>query len=173
MNESVAAVLFDRDGTLVEDVPYNGDPDRVRPMLGAREALDALRGAGIRTGVVSNQSGIARGLLTVADVLAVHHRIDELLGPFDVLRFCPHAEDAGCACRKPAPGLLLSALAELGVPAARAAMIGDIGSDVAAGQAAGVRTILVPTVHTRPDEVAAAPVVASNLLSAVRALLPS
>lgn len=171
MSGSLAAVLFDRDGTLIEDVPYNGDPAKVRPMPGARHALDALRRRGIRTGVVSNQSGIARGLLRARDVLAVHRRTQELLGPLDVLRFCPHAEDAGCVCRKPAPGMLVSALAELGVPASEAAMVGDIGTDVAAGQAAGLRTVLVPTIRTRAAEIAAATVTAANLGDAVRTLL--
>jgi HAD superfamily hydrolase (TIGR01662 family) len=68
-------VLFDRDGTLIVDVPYNGDPARVVPMPGARAALDRLRAAGVRVGVVSNQSGIARGLLTRAQVEAVNARM--------------------------------------------------------------------------------------------------
>jgi histidinol phosphatase-like enzyme len=76
-----AAVLFDRDGTLVRDVPYNGDPSRVEPMPGARAALDRLRAAGVRTAVVSNQSGVARGLLTRDQVDAVNARVEEVLGP--------------------------------------------------------------------------------------------
>ena len=76
-----AAVLFDRDGTLVVDVPYNGDPDLVQPVAGAREALDRLRAAGVPTALVSNQSGIARGLLTRAQVDAVNARLEELVGP--------------------------------------------------------------------------------------------
>ncbi|MBD9736143.1 HAD-IIIA family hydrolase, partial [Streptomyces sp. H28] len=110
----VRAVLFDRDGTLVHDVPYNGDPARVRPVEGAREAVAALRARGIRTGVVTNQSGIARGLLTVADARAVNRRIDDLLGPFDVWELCPHAPDDGCDCRKPRPGMILRAAGRLG-----------------------------------------------------------
>lgn len=74
------AVLFDRDGTLVEDVPYNGDPAAVRPMPTARAALQRLRRAGVRAGVVSNQSGIARGLITESQVRAVNARVDLLLG---------------------------------------------------------------------------------------------
>src|SRR3954463_14430660 len=77
------AVLFDRDGTLVRDVPYNGNPDAVVVMPGARQALDRLRADGLRIGVVTNQSGIARGLLTRAQVDAVNARVEELLGPFD------------------------------------------------------------------------------------------
>ena len=76
------AVLVDRDGTIVEDVPYNGDPEAVRPVAGARAALDRLRAAGIPVAVVSNQSGVARGLLRATEVDAVNARVAELLGPF-------------------------------------------------------------------------------------------
>src|SRR5215207_717630 len=109
-------VLFDRDGTLLHDVPYNGNPDRVEPVPGAAEALGRLRERGIATGIVSNQSGVARGLLTRDDVEAVGARIDQLLGPFDTWQYCPHAADDGCGCRKPAPGMVLAAAAEVGVP---------------------------------------------------------
>src|SRR3954470_9973414 len=81
-------VLFDRDGTLVHDFPYNGDPAWVRPVDGAREALDRLRARGVRVGVVSNQSGVARGLITTEQVEACNARLEELLGPFDVIRYC-------------------------------------------------------------------------------------
>jgi D-glycero-D-manno-heptose 1,7-bisphosphate phosphatase len=167
----VAAVLFDRDGTLIEDVPYNGDPRLVRPMPGAFDALRALRARGVRTGVVSNQSGVDRGLITVADVRAVNARLDALLGPFDMIRFCPHGNDDGCRCRKPAPGMILDVLAELNVPPSRAAMVGDIGSDVEAGIAAGVRSIMVPTRQTLVEEVVAAPECAPDLATAVANLL--
>jgi HAD superfamily hydrolase (TIGR01662 family) len=164
-------VLFDRDGTLVHDVPYNGSPAAVRPVPGAREALDRLRARGIRLGVVSNQSGIGRGLLTTAEVAAVNRRAAELLGPFDVWAVCPHRTEDGCACRKPAPGLLHRALTELGVPPAHCAVVGDIGSDVEAALAAGARPVLVPTPVTRTAEVAAAPEVAPDLAAAVDLLL--
>src|SRR5256886_11022911 len=100
------AVLFDRDGPLIRDVPYNGDPDAVVPMPGAREAVARLRSAGLRVGVVSNQSGIARGLLTRTQVEAVNARIDELIGPFDDWRVCPPHGDAGGPRRQPPPGLI-------------------------------------------------------------------
>jgi len=165
------AVLFDRDGTLVVDVPYNGDPDRVRPVPGAGAALHLLRAAGIPVGVVSNQSGIARGLLTTAQVDAVNRRIEELLGPFAVWQVCPHGPDDGCACRKPRPGMVLAAARALGVDPAATAVIGDIGADVGAAAAAGATAVLVPTPVTRPEEVAAAPVVRPDLVAAVRHLL--
>ncbi|MFJ6087831.1 D-glycero-alpha-D-manno-heptose-1,7-bisphosphate 7-phosphatase [Streptomyces sp. NPDC092369] len=170
MNE-IALVLFDRDGTLVHDVPYNGDPDRVRPVDGAREALDLLRVRGVGTGVVTNQSGVARGLLTAADVRRVDQRVDELLGPFDVWAVCPHGPVDGCHCRKPQPGMILWAAGRLCVPPDRIAVIGDIGADVEAARRAGALGVLVPNAQTRPEEVAAAPHVAADLWTAVRAVL--
>jgi HAD superfamily hydrolase (TIGR01662 family) len=162
-----AAVLFDRDGTLVVDVPYNGDPARVEPVPGAREALARLREAGVPTAVVSNQSGIARGLLTSDDVEAVNARVDELLGPLGPWAYCPHGPDEGCGCRKPAPGLVLRAAAALGVEPSACVVIGDIGADVEAARAAGARGILVPTPRTRREEVEAADEVADDLVGAV------
>jgi histidinol-phosphate phosphatase family protein len=168
-----AAVLFDRDGTLVVDVPYNGDPARVEPVPGARRALDRLRAAGIPLALVSNQSGVARGLLTLDDVAAVNERVAELLGPFDAVLVCPHGSGDGCRCRKPAPGMVLDAASLLGVPPDRCALVGDIGSDVGAALAAGARAVLVPTGATLPVEVAAAPEVAADLSAAVDLLLAS
>jgi HAD superfamily hydrolase (TIGR01662 family) len=162
-----AAALLDRDGTLIEDVPYNGDPDAVRPMPGAREALDRLRAAGLRLGVVSNQSGIGRGLLTDDEVDRVNARVVELLGPFDTWQVCPHLDADGCACRKPLPGMVLAAARELGVSPQRCVIIGDIGTDVEAALAAGAGTVLVPTAVTLPAEITAAPVVKCDLTEAV------
>ena len=165
------AVLFDRDGTLVFDVPYNDDPDRVRLVPGAAAALARLRAAGVPTAVVSNQSGIARGLLTEAQVRAVNDRVEELLGPLGPWQWCPHGPDDGCDCRKPAPGLILRAAERLGVDPTRCVVIGDIGADVEAARAAGARAILVPTPVTRQAEIAAAPEVAPDLATAVERAL--
>ena len=160
-------MLFDRDGTLVEDVPYNGDPELVRPRAGAQAALDRLRRHSVPIGVVSNQSGVARGLLTEAQVAAVNRRVEALLGPIRAWAVCPHGPDDGCECRKPKPGLVLEAAARLGVPADRCVLVGDIGADVEAARSAGARGILVPTPATLPGEVAAAPEVAPDLETAV------
>jgi len=167
----LAAVLFDRDGTLVVDVPYCADPSRVQPVPAARPALCALRAAGIRTGVVTNQSGIGRGILTAGAVAAVNAEVERLLGPFDVWRICPHAPDDGCPCRKPRPDMLLDAAAALGLEPDRIAYVGDIGSDVEAARAAGAACVLVPTAVTRPAEIRAAPVVRRTLVEAVDHLL--
>jgi HAD superfamily hydrolase (TIGR01662 family) len=160
-------VLFDRDGTLVHDFPYNGDPDWVRPVDGAKEALDRLRARGVRVGVVSNQSGVARALITRQQVDACMDRLAELLGPFDTVQVCPHGPDDGCDCRKPAPGMVKSACAELDVTPARCVVVGDIGADVEAAAAAGAVGILVPTPVTRREEVAAAGHRAQTLTAAV------
>src|SRR5256714_9813402 len=160
------AVLFDRDGTLVRDVPYNGDPAAVVVMPGAREGLDGLRAGGVGLGGVTNQSGIARGLVTRAQVDAVNARVAELLGPFDVWQVCPHDEEAGCTCRKPAPGMVHAAARALGTDATRCVVVGDIGRDMVAAGAAGALGVLVPTEGTRPAEIAAAPVVMPDLAAA-------
>ncbi|MER7832897.1 HAD-IIIA family hydrolase [Streptomyces sp. NPDC095602] len=165
-------MLFDRDDTLIVDVPYNGDPERVRLMPGAVEAVRLLRARGIPVGVVSNQSGIGRGLLTEGEVAEVNARVDALLGrPLDVWVHCPHTPEDGCGCRKPAPGLVLEAARRLGVPPERCVVVGDIGADMGAARAAGARGVLVPTTRTLPAEVAAAPDVCRDLLGAVRHVL--
>jgi histidinol-phosphate phosphatase family protein len=165
------AVLFDRDGTLVVDVPYNGDPAEVTPVPGALEAVQRLRAAGLRVGVVTNQSGVGRGMLTPEQVKAVNDRIDELLGPFDTWQVCMHAPDDGCVCRKPAPGLVQQGCVEIGVDPSRCVVIGDISADLNAAHRAGATAVLVPTPKTRPDEVFAAPVRAPNLSAAVDLVL--
>lgn len=165
------AVLFDRDGTLVHDEPYNADPRRVVPVPGAAEAVALARARGLAVGVVTNQSGIGRGLLRAADVARVDARVDELLGPFDTWQVCPHAPWHGCPCRKPRPGLVLRAAAALGVAPGECVVVGDIGGDVAAARACGAAGILVPTAATRAEEVAAAPVVATDLVRAVEAVV--
>jgi histidinol-phosphate phosphatase family protein len=166
-----AAVLLDRDGTLVEDVPYNGDPDRVVPRPGARRALERLRAAGIPLAVVSNQSGVASGRLRAEQVAAVNRRVEELLGPLGPWLVCSHGPDDGCRCRKPAPGLVRAAAVALGVDPRGCVLIGDIGGDVQAAAAAGARAVLVPTAATLGEEVAAAPAVAADLEAAVDQLL--
>ncbi|WP_089015193.1 HAD-IIIA family hydrolase [Micromonospora inositola] len=165
------AVLLDRDGTLVEDVPYNGDPEKVRPVPGAREALDLLRAAGLRLAVVTNQSGLARGLFTHDELRRVNGRVEELLGPFDAWQICPHGERDGCACRKPAPGLVHAAARALDTSPTRCVVVGDIGADMEAAAAAGAAGIMVPTPATRPAEMASAPTVVDDLPAAAAQIL--
>ncbi|MFC6082010.1 D-glycero-alpha-D-manno-heptose-1,7-bisphosphate 7-phosphatase [Sphaerisporangium aureirubrum] len=170
-NVRPAAVLFDRDGTLIVDVPYNTDPALVRPVPGARAALDRLRRMGVPIGVVTNQAGVAMGLIGEDALQAVNTRVEELLGPFGVWAVCPHDDGDGCDCRKPMPGLVLRAATALGVAPEDCVVIGDIGRDMDAARAAGARGILVPTPVTLPAEVAAAPEVAADLTAAVDAAL--
>ncbi|MET8774673.1 HAD-IIIA family hydrolase [Nocardia sp. NPDC004654] len=171
---SPLALLFDRDDTLIVDVPYLGDPTEVRPVPGAVDALRMVRAAGIPLGIVSNQSGVARGLISHEQLAAVNSRVEELLGPFATWQVCVHGEGDGCACRKPEPGLIRRAAAELGVDVGRCVVIGDTGADVAAATTAGARAILVPTARTLPEEVHRArheAIVARDLAEAVRLAL--
>ncbi|MGR4064551.1 MAG: D-glycero-alpha-D-manno-heptose-1,7-bisphosphate 7-phosphatase [Vulcanimicrobiaceae bacterium] len=149
----VRAVLFDRDGTLVEDVPYNGDPNRVRPLRGVREGLAALRARGLRLGVVTNQSGVGRGLISPHDVEAVNARIEELVGGFDGWFVCPLGPDDGCDCRKPAPKLILDAARAFGLDPSETIVVGDNLSDIEAARNAGARAILLDGSLTFEDAV--------------------
>ncbi|MCU0300878.1 MAG: HAD family hydrolase [Candidatus Nanopelagicales bacterium] len=168
----VRAVLFDRDDTLIRDVPrYNGDPTLVQPIPGAAEAVGRLRAAGLPTGVVSNQSGIGRGFVSHMQVQRVNARVDALVGPFDTWQYCPHAPADACTCRKPAPGLVVRAARALGVEPHHTVLIGDIGTDVRAARAAGAVGILVPSPRTLPAEVREAPLVARSLGDAVDLVL--
>jgi len=163
----VDVVLFDRDGTLVDDVPANGDPEQVRLMPGARDAVGRLRAAGLRVGVVSNQHAVAQGRIGRGDVEAVNRRIDALVGPLDGWWYCPHDDGDRCGCRKPAPGLVLAAARAFGHPPSRCLVIGDTEADLRAAERAGARGVLVPNARTRRAEVRDAPVVAAGLHDAV------
>ncbi|MBV9321542.1 MAG: HAD-IIIA family hydrolase [Mycobacterium sp.] len=145
------AVLLDRDDTLIKDGPYLSDPAGVTPMPTARRALCRLRKHGVLLAVVTNQSGVAKGLISPEQLDAVNSRVEELLGPFDCWQICEH--DDGCACRKPAPGMVIAAAGALGVHTGRCVMIGDTGGDVAAARAAQAKAILVPTKRTRRAEI--------------------
>jgi histidinol-phosphate phosphatase family protein len=123
--------------------------------------------------VVTNQSGVARGVLTAAQVDAVNRRIDTELGSLDQWLVCPHGPDDGCRCRKPAPGLVTAAAAHLRVAPASCVVIGDTEADVAAARAAGARGILVANAATRADEIACAPESAPTVRAAVARVLAS
>ena len=148
-------MLFDRDETIVVDVPFNGDPNRVEPAPNARALLDRLRGAGLRLAVVSNQSGIGRGLITAQAVDAVNRRVEELLGPFAGFFICPHVPQDDCECRKPKPKLILDAARALGVDPACCVVVGDRESDVQAARSAGAIPIKIDGTHQLADAVEA------------------
>jgi D-glycero-D-manno-heptose 1,7-bisphosphate phosphatase len=141
------AVFFDRDGTLMEDVHYCGDPAEVRVYDGVTEALDRLRSAGFLVVMVSNQSGIGRGLITEAQYQAVQAELLRQIGAWriDASYYCPDAPDVPSVRRKPAPGMVLEAAADLGIDLGLSFLIGDKNVDVECGRRAGVRTIQVRT----------------------------
>jgi D-glycero-D-manno-heptose 1,7-bisphosphate phosphatase len=148
-----AAVFLDRDGVLIEDVDALRSPDGVRLLPGAADATTRLRAAGFMLVMVTNQPVVARGLCTLEDVARVHDELDRRLqlagsAPLDARYVCPHHPDAddpayreACDCRKPRPGMLRRAAAELGLDLERSYMVGDRPSDVAAGAAAGCTTV--------------------------------
>jgi histidinol-phosphate phosphatase family protein len=163
------AILCDRDGTLIVNVPANADPAAVRLMPGAREAVCKARKDGLRIGLITNQSAVAAGALTLDQVAAINARLSELIGPFDVVQVCPHDDAAGCECRKPRPGMVLAAAAALGLRPQDCAVIGDIAADVDAARAAGARGVLVPTPATSPTDLAGRRL-ATEMLSAIKIL---
>ncbi|OBK73275.1 HAD-IIIA family hydrolase [Mycobacterium sp. 1274761.0] len=168
------AVLLDRDDTIIEDVPYLNDPTRVRPVPGAANALRRLREEGLLLAIVSNQSGVAKGLIAPDELAAVNARVDDALGPFDAWQVCIHDDGDGCTCRKPAPGMVLAAAEALGVDPSRCVLIGDTGGDVTAALTAGADAVLVPTHRTLEHEISEARArarVAADLNSAVSMVL--
>lgn len=134
------ALFLDRDGTLIVDVGYPKDPALVQPLPGAIDALCELQ-RDFALVIISNQSGIGRGLIGAEEAAAVHDRVVAVFARggvhFAGAYYCPHAPDAGCRCRKPAPGLLLDAARELDLDLASSVMLGDKPSDLEAGRAAG------------------------------------
>jgi len=136
-------VFIDKDGTLVENVPYNVDPQRVVLAPRAAPALARLARAGYRLIVVSNQPGVAYGYFTAAELGEAERRLRALVPQLRGFYYCPHAPEQGCGCRKPAPGLLERAALEHGVDLAFSWMVGDILDDVEAGRRAGCRTVLI------------------------------
>lgn len=128
----------------MHDVPYNGDPKLVDPAPRAKELLDKVRARGVKVGVLSNQSGIGRGMITQEQMESVNRRVDELLGPFDGWYVCPHAPEDDCECRKPKPKLVFDAAREWGIDPAEIVVVGDKQSDVEVARNAGARSIGIP-----------------------------
>src|ERR1700739_246138 len=140
------AVFVDRDGTLMEDCDYCSDPKDVKIFPGVPEALRRLKSKGFKLIVITNQSGIGRGLMTVEQSRAVDGEVlRQLEGLIDATYFCPDVPGQHSNCRKPAPGMILQAKREHGVDLSRSFFIGDKEIDVECGRNAGVRTIRVQT----------------------------
>jgi D-glycero-D-manno-heptose 1,7-bisphosphate phosphatase len=155
------AVFLDRDGVLVRAMMVDGKSYAARRVKdfrllpGARRAVEALRAAGYKIVVVTNQPDIGNGLIEPRVVEAMHQRLREAIAP-DLIKTCPHRQDDGCECRKPKPGMLVAAAKELGINLRSSYMVGDRWSDVVAGQSAGCYTFFVDrgyreTISARPD----------------------
>ncbi|WP_041793803.1 D-glycero-alpha-D-manno-heptose-1,7-bisphosphate 7-phosphatase [Pararhodospirillum photometricum] len=149
-------VLLDRDGTINEEVHYLAHPDQLRLLPGVASGLRRLAQAGFALVVVTNQSGIARGLITPAALDAIHARLRDLLAAEGVvlegIHACPHGPDDGCACRKPRPGLVEAAQKQNPFDPRRAFMVGDKKADLDLGRTVGAFSILVRTGYGRQVE---------------------
>jgi histidinol-phosphate phosphatase family protein len=139
------ALFLDRDGTLIPDTGYPSDPAEVTLIPGVVAALLAALESGWALVIISNQSGVARGLLTPDQAALVQARVASLFGQHGIVfagaYFCFHGPDDGCGCRKPEPGMILTAARDLDLDLQASVMIGDKPSDLGAGRAAGCRTV--------------------------------
>jgi histidinol-phosphate phosphatase family protein len=170
-----AACFVDRDDTLNRDCPYCRKPEDIVLLPTVPEGVRVLNDAGLPVVVVTNQSGIGRGLFTEADLQAMHAKMQrDLQGQgarLDALYFCPHLPDSGCPDRKPNPGLVLRAAKELGLDLARSAVIGDRGLDMELARRAGCLAVMVPSARGKTElpSLAAPPdLVAPDFLAAAR-----
>lgn len=154
---SERAVFLDRDGTLMEDVHYCGDPAKVRIYPGVPEALRSLKRAGFRLFIVTNQSGIARGIITEAQYHAVQAELLRQLGDglIDKSYFCPDGPEEPSVRRKPEPGMVQEAAREFDIDLSRSFFIGDKSSDIECGRRAGTCTIQVLTGYGAAQKCAA------------------
>lgn len=154
-------VFLDRDGTLIHDPGYLRDPEQVRLLPGVAEALVRFSAAGYGLVVISNQSGVGRGLIAIEALQAVHLRLEVLLAAEGLSLlgawYCTHRPEEGCECRKPRPGLLLRAGQRLGLSLGDCWMIGDRPSDADAGRSAGCRSLCLDA--KTPDLLSAADLV--------------
>ena len=153
------AVFLDRDGTIILDHGYLKEARQVCLLAGACEALAKIKAYGFALVLVSNQSGIGRGLITPQQADQVHQAFVERLAEhgvrLDAVFYCPHTPAEGCRCRKPSPEMFLRAAGELDLDLARSFMVGDQATDMEAGKRAGCQTILLSTAPGDPAEAAA------------------
>lgn len=171
------AVFLDRDGTLIEEVDFLSKVEDLRYFSFTRSSIARLKDRGYLVIVVTNQSGVARGIFEESAVHSIHEKIQEDLGGMiDAFFYCPHLPDAGCECRKPATGMVDSAVEMFGIDVENSWMIGDKALDVMLGHNAGLRTVLVETGYGAQQVEAlpkAADVFARDLGEAVEAILGS
>jgi histidinol-phosphate phosphatase family protein len=149
------AIFLDRDGTVIVEKNYPSHPDQVALLDGAIAGLRAMARHAYPLVVVSNQSGIGRGYFSEEQADAVERRVIDLLARAEIAVAgwyrCPHSPEAGCACRKPAPGMILSAVRDLDLDPARSFVIGDKWCDIELAAAVGAAGILVTTGHGHLD----------------------
>lgn len=162
------AIFLDRDGTLMEDVDYCGDPKDVRVFASAPEALRKLRQRGYKLLVITNQSGIARGLFTEDEYREVEREMLRQLGDglIEATYFCPHRPEDGCTCRKGSPEMVFKAARDYDLDLSRSYFIGDKKSDMDCGRNAGVKTILVQTGYGKQTSAQLADLIARDLAEA-------
>ncbi len=169
------AIFLDRDGTLIEEVNYLSRVEDLRLFPFTQNAVKAIKEAGYLLVIVTNQSGIGRGIFPESAMHAVHDAIQkELNGAIDAFYFCPHLPCDGCTCRKPNTGLIDAAVLDLDIDLEGSWMIGDKHVDVNAGRAAGVRTALVLTGYgqSHRDSLEHEPdITADNLLTVAEQIL--
>ncbi len=171
------AVFLDRDGTLMEEVHYCADPALVRLFPGTPEALRRLEARGFLLVIVTNQSGIGRGLLTLAQYESVQAELLRQIGepsPIAATYFCPDAPSTlftPSPRRKPEPGMVLEAARDLGIDLARSWFVGDKTADIECGRRAGTRTILVQTGYGAQEETAHPDFTASDIAAATEIIL--
>jgi len=152
-------VILDRDGVLNYEAPegsYVREPSEFRWLPGALEGLALLRRAGLRLSVATNQAGVGRGVMSLAQLAAVHERMQAEAaahgGTIDAVLYCPHAPEERCSCRKPAPGLIEAAVAGSGIAASDTIVVGDDLRDLEAAERAGIAAALVRTGKGRRTE---------------------
>jgi D-glycero-D-manno-heptose 1,7-bisphosphate phosphatase len=167
------AVFVDRDGTIMEDCNYCSAPKNVRIFPGVPQALRRLKSRGFKLIIITNQSGIGRGLMTVEQYRAVEGEVLRQLGGdlIEATYFCPDVPGQHSSCRKPAPGMILQAKQEYGIDLSRSFFIGDKEIDVECGRNAGVRTIRVQTGFQHDTPSSTADWVAKDLPAAAEIIL--
>src|ERR1700692_1494046 len=170
MNDTLSTAVFvDRDGTIMEDCDYCSDPKDVKIFPGVREALLRLKSKGFKLIIITNQSGIGRGLMTVEQYRTVEAEVlRQLDGLIEATYFCPDVPGQHSSCRKPAPGMILQAKREHGIDLSRSFFIGDKEIDVECGRNAGVRTIRVQTGFDKMTDGSRADWVAEDLPAAAQ-----
>ena len=167
------AVFLDRDGTIMRDMEYCGDPNLVDIFAGTPEALGRLKAAGFKLVVITNQSGIGRGYFSEADYRAVEGELARQLGPdlIDATYFCPDVPGSGSTRRKPEPGMIFDAARDHQLDLTRSFFVGDKAIDAECGRRAGLRTVIVRTGIEQHGEKVAADWIAKDLSEAATIIL--